>query len=117
MATTEKAAQFEADDKLNQETSQSDSRSSTSETIANNVEDEKPSENSPQPSSSKPKAEWNGPDDPENPQNWSQFKKWCLTFFAGAMIYLIVHTYTDPLKQLLHSYQSSQAVYTPLQSR
>lgn len=87
MATTEKAAQVEADDRFNQENSQSDSRSSTSETLANNVdvEKEKPPEPSQQPSPSKPKAEWNGPDDPDNPQNWSQGKKWALTFFAGAV--------------------------------
>lgn len=86
----EKAALVEADDKYNPDISQSDSRSSTSETIANNVNDEKPSEPPQQPSSSKPKAEWNGPDDPDNPQNWSQLKKWSLTFFAGAMV-LPVH--------------------------
>lgn len=28
-------------------------------------------------------SDWNGPDDPENPQNWSRRRKWCLTFFLG----------------------------------
>ena len=33
--------------------------------------------------------EWNGPDDPENPENWSSIKKWGITTVTGGIVYFI----------------------------
>ncbi|KAG9051619.1 hypothetical protein FS837_000006 [Tulasnella sp. UAMH 9824] len=30
-------------------------------------------------------VQWDGPDDPENPKNWSRFYRWCLTMAAGLL--------------------------------
>lgn len=77
----------DADDKLDQEVTPTDDGSSMTENVTSNVEDEKPTDQSAPPKPSK--ADWDGPDDPDNPQNWSQKKKWALTYFAGMLIPVI----------------------------
>lgn len=34
-------------------------------------------------------VDWNGPDDPENPMNWSRSKKWIVTFTFSLMTFVI----------------------------
>ena len=48
------------------------------------------------------KVDWDGPDDPENPQNWSNGKKWLITALALVMTvnvyvlhYIPIHTRRD----------------------
>lgn len=86
MSNPQAAAAMEVDDKYDKETGPDDAGSSTSETVAENVEDEKPSSSSEPPPSKPSAASWDGPDDPDNPQNWPKSKKWSLTFFSGMMV-------------------------------
>ena len=45
------------------------------------------------------KVTWDGPDDPENPQNWSNTKKWLITSLALLMtvnVYVLLPTSSHP---------------------
>jgi len=49
---------------------------------------------------------WDGPDDPENPQNWSQREKWIVTIAMGTLTFCITFSSsvlsaaTDPIAEL-----------------
>ncbi|OCT45790.1 putative transporter mfs2 [Cladophialophora carrionii] len=55
------------------------------------------------------------PDDPRNPMNWPDWKKWCLTMtvaFAALAVAFVSTAYTASIEQLNEEFRSSQEVAT-----
>lgn len=84
-------AKVETHNEYDEEVSPTDDGSSSSENTATNVVDEEKHSSNIEVPPKTSTSSWDGPDDPDNPQNWPKSKKWSLTFFSGTVLRLL-HT-------------------------
>ncbi|EXJ96236.1 hypothetical protein A1O1_01362 [Capronia coronata CBS 617.96] len=58
-------------------------------------------------------VEFDGPDDPDNPQNWSKKRKWAITAAMGGMAFVVTFAssiHSVAIKPVAHEYHISQVV-------